>query len=748
MRYYYILFLFFLSVSTFSQTDNYNELTDDGRFSPAGQRDRFSRDSTSASHKEVPVGLRTWTVDERFGDIKTVTPDTLSHMFMNTIFTSGLYGQYNTTGNVGAPRINRIFTDRRISRQFIFTEPYDFFITPVDEFHFTNTLSPFTNLSYNECGDRTQGENHFKAKFGVNAGKKIGAGFLFDYIYGRGYYNSQNTSLFGYSMYGSYIGDRYQAHLLLTTNHQKIAENGGITNDEYIMHPESFNEDFSSAEIPTVLTRNWNRNDNQHIFFTHRYNVGFTRKVPMTKEEIAAVSFNTPVKNEPKPMGRPENAVIAGDMPLAGNDNQTRQEGRIIVADNQTADSLIASENAQRADSVMMKEEYVPVTSFIHTMKLDNYKRIYQAYSSPENYYLNTYYDKYKFSGDSIYDKTRHYELRNTLAVSLLEGFNKWAKAGMKIFANSYLRHFELPDLNEGISTYNEHNLSIGAQISKTQGHTLHYTATAETFLLGEDAGSLKLDATADLNFKLFGDTVTLAASGFIHRTTPTFYMRHYHSKHFWWDNSDLDKTTHTRLQGMFHYAKTRTTLRIAADELENYVFFAQNSKTENSQTTAVDMNVRQKGTIISLLTLSLKQDFTFGPLNWETILTYQKSTEQDYLPVPDLNIYSNLYMRFKIARVLKCDMGADVRYFTSYAAPLYNPALGQFAVQENEEKTEIGNYPIINVYANFHLKHTRFYIMMEHVNAGSGRRAYFVSPHYPMNERVLRFGLSWNFFN
>ncbi|MBQ5511826.1 MAG: hypothetical protein IIT94_11995, partial [Prevotella sp.] len=55
---------------------------------------------------------------------------------------------------------------------------------------------------------------------------------------------------------------------------------------------------------------------------------------------------------------------------------------------------------------------------------------------------------------------------------------------------------------------------------------------------------------------------------------------------------------------------------------------------------------------------------------------------------------------------------------------------------------------PIVDVYANFHLKHTRFFVMMSHVNAEIGDKNYFLVPHYPLNGRVLRFGLSWNFFN
>uniref|UniRef100_UPI003FD81B19 putative porin n=2 Tax=Prevotellaceae TaxID=171552 RepID=UPI003FD81B19 len=71
----------------------------------------------------------------------------------------------------------------------------------------------------------------------------------------------------------------------------------------------------------------------------------------------------------------------------------------------------------------------------------------------------------------------------------------------------------------------------------------------------------------------------------------------------------------------------------------------------------------------------------------------------------------------------------------------------GQYTVQDNgENNVEIGNYPYVNVYANLHLKHTRFFIMMSHVNASAGE--YFLVPHYPLNGRVLRFGVSWNFFN
>lgn len=757
-----LLFFIFPSISFAQFDDNYNQIDAEGNMT---SRNKTNRKDSLKNEKEIPEGIKVWTIDSRFGDRKAAVPDTLSHMFMNTVFTTGLRGEYNTTGNLGAPRINRIFTDRQNEGQFIFTQPFDFFITPIGQFHFTNTLSPFTNITYNTAGNRLNGEDHLTTKFGVNAGKKLGVGFKFDYLYGRGYYQDQSTAHFNYTMYGSYIGDHYQAHLLLSTNHQKVTENGGITNDNYIIHPESYSDKYTTSEIPTVLSQNWNRNDNQHIFFTHRYNLGFSRKVPMTADEIKAKKFAMASKKEnesskqeketsrnnkkDEPIeGRPDNAKIMGTEP----DGQKKTNDRLAL-DKHTADSLLSIENKKQADSMWMKKEFVPVTSFIHTIQFDNYRRIYQAYNTPSNYYAHNYNVQEYLSGDSIYDKTRYYSLKNTFALSLLEGFNKWAKAGLKAFITSDLRHFTLPNTT-GIDSYNEHNLSIGAQLSKTQGKLLHYDAIAETWLTGSDAGQMKLDVNADLNFKLFGDTLTLSANGFLYRLNPTFYYRHFHSRHAWWDNNNLSKIIHSRIQGILNYQKTRTTLRVEIDEIKNYTYFASSYNTVNDNRVNHAIVVKQNNGLIHLLTASISQDFTFGPINWENMIIYQNSSNKTVLPVPALNIYSNLYLRFKIAHVLRCDFGADVRYFTKYYAPDYVPILGQYAIQTNtdtngnDNRIEIGNYPVANVYANFHLKHTRFFIMLSHFNAGTGRKNYFFTPHYPLNQSILRFGLSWNFFN
>lgn len=769
------IILAFLSASPLwaqFDTGDYNAMGPDGVVN--NQRNRQGADSLGTD-KEIPEGIHVWTVDPRFGDRVEAKPDTASHMFMNSIFTTGMRSEYNSTGNLGAPRQARLFIDRMENNNFIFVNPYDYVVTPVEKFQFTNTLSPLTNISYNNCGNRTNGEDHFKTKFAVNAGKRLGIGFLIDYIYGRGYYNAQSTSHFKAALYGSYMGERYQAHLLFNTLHEKVTENGGITSELYITHPESFNENFATSEIPTMLEQNWNRNDNQHIFFTQRYSVGFNRKVPMTPEEIKARKFAIESQKEqdekkarakaekeamdagvefdkknaklPKSYsGRPDNAKVATK--TAPADSAAIASGRVKVNGKNMADSLLAASNKAKEDTSWLKDEYVPVTSFIHTADFTTYRRIYEAYATPENYYLDTYKVKERLAGDSIYDKTSNWNLRNTFAIALLEGFNKWIKTGAKVFATHTLSHYVLPD-SVGTTSWNEHSVAVGAQLSKTQGKSLHFNVTGDVAVVGYNVGEIKIDGGVDLNFPLLGDTMTLAASGFYHHVKPSFYFRHYQSRHLWWDSDDLSMIGHLRAQGVLNYAKTRTRFRFAFDEIKNYAYFASSFTNSDDNGRLYNMAYsRQASSPITVLTAEVAQDLAFGPLHWETTLTWQKSTNQDVLPLPAINAYTNLYLRFKIARVLNCDFGADARFFTKYAAPDYFPSLGQYTVQENENKQKIGGYPVINAYFNFKLSRARFFVMMSHVNCGSGNKEYFFTPNYPLNGRVFRFGISWDFAN
>ena len=776
-----LLILSLLVLTTVSAQDTFNQIDEMGNVSQRSDNQNFNKHNNDTTrNKEIPKGLYTWTLDRIFGDRIFVEPDTIPHLFMNTTFNSGMYGEYNHTGSNYTPRLSRVFINRPESDIFIFTQPYGFVDKRPEKFLFMNTLSPYTNVLYDNCGNKTNGEDHIDAKFAVNAGKRINIGFDLDYAYARGYHSNQGISHFNGILFGSYIGDRYNLHIFFNTAHQKATENGGISNDNYITHPEAFQDSYNENEIPTILSENWNRNDHQHIFLTHRYNIGFYRKVKMTEAELKARQFameskkakeakdgnklegaNLGRKEISKPMGRPEGAKIMGAEPKADiTDSLAVDTTRIKVENLAAIDSLNRAQAIQDSIDATMKDEYVPVTSFIHTMEYNNNHHIYLAYQTPSNYYLNQYYQRNEEAGnDSINDVVRNRQFKNTFGLALLEGFNKYMKAGLKAFVTYDYNRYEMPDTLNGIAsqaTWNEHDISIGGQINKTQGKTLHFNLIAEAWMAGANSGQLHVDFNTDLNFALFGDTVQLAAKAYFHRNNPVFFQRKYHSKHLWWDDDNMAKETRTRVEGLFSYQKTDTKLRVAIEEIQNYTYYGMSydvtntsSITSNYGRENLTAGVYQESGNINILTAQLHQNFRLGPINWENVITYQNSSNKTVLPLPTWNFFTNLYLKFKVAKVLGVELGADATYFTKYYAPDYCPMLTQFAVQKNENsRVELGGYPFVDVYANMVLKGVRFFIMMSHINSGSGNRMSFLAPHYPTNSDVLHLGVSWNFFN
>lgn len=776
-----LLILSLLVLTTVSAQDTFNQIDEMGNVSQRSDNQNFNKHNNDTTrNKEIPKGLYTWTLDRKFGDRIFVEPDTIPHLFMNTTFNSGMYGEYNHTGSNYTPRLSRVFINRPESDIFIFTQPYGFVDKRPEKFLFMNTLSPYTNVLYDNCGNKTNGEDHIDAKFAVNAGKRINIGFDLDYAYARGYHSNQGISHFNGILFGSYIGDRYNLHIFFNTAHQKATENGGISNDNYITHPEAFQDSYNENEIPTILSENWNRNDYQHIFLTHRYNIGFYRKVKMTEAELKARQFameskkakeakdgnklegaNLGRKEISKPMGRPEGAKIMGAEPKADiTDSLAVDTTRIKVENLAAIDSLNRAQAIQDSIDATMKDEYVPVTSFIHTMEYNNNHHIYLAYQTPSNYYLNQYYQRNEEAGnDSINDVVRNRQFKNTFGLALLEGFNKYMKAGLKAFVTYDYNRYEMPDTLNGIAsqaTWNEHDISIGGQINKTQGKTLHFNLIAEAWMAGANSGQLHVDFNTDLNFALFGDTVQLAAKAYFHRNNPVFFQRKYHSKHLWWDDDNMAKETRTRVEGLFSYQKTDTKLRVAIEEIQNYTYYGMSydvtntsSITSNYGRENLTAGVYQESGNINILTAQLHQNFRLGPINWENVITYQNSSNKEALPLPTWNIFTNLYLKFKVAKVLGVELGADATWFSKYYAPDYCPMLTQFAVQKNENsRVELGGYPFVDVYANMVLKGVRFFIMMSHINSGSGNRMSFLAPHYPTNSDVLHLGVSWNFFN
>lgn len=635
-------------------------------------------DSTDTEVKSLPPKLYMWKLSETLGNQILVPIDTLHLNFQNSNLTSGLTGEYNYLGNMGSPRLSRIYFNRPVvDAEHFFLEPLNsFFYTPGEQ-RFTNSNIPYTNLTYYKAGNKVNGEDHFKSYFSLNVNKRLAFGFNIDYLYGRGYYQKQATSFFNGGLFGSYMGDRYQMQAVYNVFNMKMNENGGIENDRHITdadNPEFADLRLESTTMPVRYdaAEASNRNKNFYVYLTHRYRLGFDRE----KEEV----------------------------------------------------------NGQ---DTLVSQEFVPVTSFIHTLKVERSRHRFRATNEDEAYFPTQYALQKGISNDS----TTALSVKNVVGIALLEGFNKYAKAGLTAyishkFSNYYLMNTDTTTARKALKM-DEQEIFVGGELAKRQGRTLHYNINGEVGVLDKAIGQFKVNGDLDLNFPLWRDTVTFKAHAAVSNTLPNFYLRHYRSNHYNWDN-DLDKEFRTRVEGELEVKRWGTRLRAGMENIKNYTYLGQNAMPQ------------QTADNIQVLSARLNQNFRVGIFHLDNEVTWQKSSNESVLPLPQLSLYHNFYILTSIAKkVLKVQLGAELVYFSKYAAPYYSPVVQQFHLQPEADRVDIGGYPFINAYVNLLLKRTRIFVMMQHINQGMGNSNAFTVPHYPVNPtQWLSLGVSWNFYD
>ena len=225
------------------------------------------------------------------------------------------------------------------------------------------------------------------------------------------------------------------------------------------------------------------------------------------------------------------------------------------------------------------------------------------------------------------------------------------------------------------------------------------------------------------------GKEASIRANGYLKNLTPAFYMRHNHTRYYWWDLS-LKNVQRFYAGGEVELQQTRTKISAGVESIQNFIHMGKSGTPEQ-----YDSNLQ-------VVTVRAKQDFRYKAFGWENEVVYQLSSEKSVLPLPQISAYSNAYIDFTYAKVLKIQLGVDAHYFTSYHAPYFEPATQQF---ETQDVKKIGNYPIISAYANVNLKQTRFFI--SGYNLGSlfiTPTEYFSYLHYPLNPMMIKLGISF----
>ncbi len=624
-----------------------------------------------------------WTISDPLGDRTEAEIDTVFQDFHLMSVPTAQSLVWSTTGNYGSPGQDMIYFNRDDHSDFFFEDGLSPWLHSVDTHKFYNSRVPMTLVSHLTGGNKYSNQDRTMVTFSGNATKRLQVGANLDYIYSKGSYDQQADKNFRWDLGGSYTGDRYELQTFFNHYAFTTKESGGITDDRYITRPGDVQGGDTHVDNKTIPTR----------------------------------------------LSSSENNLQGSHFFM----NHRYKVGFYQYVRDSITDTIVSA-------------HYVPVTSFIYSMDYRDGRHRYTNKSASEDasFYKNTY-----LSRAGTADTTSHMQLTNTLGIAMLEGFNKYAKFGFTAYAyhqfyrqtmQQAVEESETP-LAEGLTPIpctipkrsNEHRLYVGGLLAKTQGEHLHYSAQAEVGVAGTIKGDLSLDGDIDTRFKMLGDTVTVRAYGHFSNNCCSSMMFQYVSNHFIWDN-DFSKTKRMRVGGELDLPFSGTNINAGYETVKNFTYFNNDNLPD------------QHSGMISIFSITGKQDLEYRALHWNNEVTFQTSSNSTVLPLPKFSFYSNLYVQFLIARVLHVQMGVDCNYYTSYYAPAYNPATMTF---HNQQDVKCGNFAFMNAYANFKLKKARFYVAYTHANGQLfGGNNYFSSPHYPLNPRRLMIGVSVDFVN
>ena len=675
-------------------------------------------DSANINTRKTTV----YRVTDKLGESYIAPMDTQRLNFANSMMMDGRGLSVGYLANIGSPVQSRIFAERGEESDFIFADAYKYYMVTPQNAYFYDVKEPYTHLTYlpQLFGNKQNSEELFKGVLTSNFGKKMNVGVDFDYAFVRGMYNSNQNKYLIARPFGNFLSDRYEIHAYFQSFDFTNAENGGLTNDRYITHPD----DFADGKRPTNDTKAFptrygdaqNHFRGKQIFVTHRYNLGFFRELTIFEIEAAEK------KNEEKKRLKA----------------QQQQDALMDEINNKTGDKDQPTDPfaEEKTDNAEEEEEipeavFVPVSSIIHTFE---YESNIRSFISKSRSIDTCYNDIFTPIDSAINDYTKMWNVKNTVGLALREGFQDWVKFGLAAYVHFEKRRFMLPEDSAFTKIqYDEFSTYLGAELSKKQGQLLTYRARGELCLAGTDLGEFRLEGDLKTQFLLIGKEASVRASGYIKNLTPAFYLRHHHSRYFWWDNP-FKNVQRVNVGGEVDLRQSRTNVSTNVESIQNFIYFAKSGKPE------------QYGNNLQVITVRLKQDFKYKALGWENEVAWQLSSEKNVLPLPQLCAYSNVYLDFTYAKALDIQMGIDAHYFTSYYAPYYEPATQQFQTQEEKK---IGNYPIINAYINFRLKQARFFITG--YNLGSrfiSPTEYFSLVHYPLNPMKIRVGISFHLNN
>ena len=371
-----------------------------------------------------------------------------------------------------------------------------------------------------------------------------------------------------------------------------------------------------------------------------------------------------------------------------------------------------------------------------HSFEFATYYKLYTDKIDPSDTKGVAYYNE-KFFIDPVesYDSVRLNKIENRVFLRIQPFSQSSIVSNLEGgVGHKYLSYFnyrpEFDSLGVKMDRYNNTYAYFGA--SGVFRKYFKWDGLAKIGLTGYEAGDIGVDANARLSLFPFKEGIHLDAKFKFENKSPNPLQRYFYSNHFKWDN-EFGKTTETRIEAFMEIPVANLSASFGYSLTDNIIYYDKKGE------------IKQHLGILNVMAASLNYNFRLSSFHFHNRFLLQLTSDATVVPLPLLSANLRYYFQFNIVKnVMSMQLGADVTYHTKYYAPAYNPATGQFHIQDERE---IGSVPYIDVFANVQWKKATIFIKYLNTAQGWPTGDYFSAHHYTMPRRTIQIGINWPFY-
>lgn len=252
----------------------------------------------------------------------------------------------------------------------------------------------------------------------------------------------------------------------------------------------------------------------------------------------------------------------------------------------------------------------------------------------------------------------------------------------------------------------------------------------------GRNIGDFLYEAKSNVLLSNKAGRIVLGA--YLQNKSPEELYRKYHGNHYQWEVNGFDRTKTANLS--FNYINDQLKFDAAASYylINNLMYFRAGSSPQT-------VEPAQESSAINLLQISLGKRFEWNSFHLDSYVVYQKTDRESLIRTPEVYTFNSVYKEQTFFKVLKTQIGFDLRYNTSYKALSYAPAISQFY---NGKDVVYDSKPVVDVWVKAGLRRANLFVKYDYVNQGLLSNGYYTVIDYPMPDRLLKFGLIWNFYD